>query len=418
MFNAMPAYLMNITQGLYAACAFIFVTCAALFSLPAAAVTVQAEGYATIYNNDIGDARVRAIRAASEQAMLQSSVYVSTSTHVQNNILTLDNSGIATLGRLDNIKVLKETINGQQLQVVIQADVETDQGCENGVTNQYQKSVTITAFPMLHPGQSNLGGIGDITWELPNALASRLQRDQKVLPYKATKLNLYPSIVTAASRQLDDGTLTSVAQNAHQLGSQFIISGVIRDLSMIDPNIHNEKNYFKHLYNKLNFKSDRYQRQLSLDVFLHDGYSGALLKETRYETTGMWNLNTSTKTGFNSATFREQGYGQKIAALVEQMAADLEADLGCRPFTAPIIYAQGHHIWFDAGDTSGISVGDRFTVMHRSEMYQGYSQFSQQVANTQRTLVVDEVQPNAIRGTLSNVVNQQNILPGDIVTAH
>jgi hypothetical protein len=392
----------------------------ALMSLShlAQALPVEAQGQAVVMNGNLTAARQAAIEDASRQASMQAAVYVSASQQVRDGILEIDDMKIATLGTVSNVEVLRETLAGNLLTVLIRADVLTDEGCSDGTTKAYLKRIAITGFPLLHPAQGNLGGLGDMTWELPNLIASRLAQRGRLQPLKATHLSLYPALQNAASRQLDDGTLTSVATHTDTLDSQFIVSGVIRDLSMVDPTIHAENNYFIDLYNRLDYRSNKHLRAFQLDLFVHDGFSGALLSEKRYEATGIWNLDPHLKTGFNSQGFAAQEYGQAVHRTLSTLVSDLEQTLRCKPLAARITRTENNRIWLQTDQSSGVKQGDKFRILHRSTFYDVQMRPTHQLSNTHSTLVVDEVHPTFAVGHLINVAQQQNILPGDIALSY
>ncbi len=396
-------------------CQFLLLSLCVFFTTSAFAIEVEAQGQAVIVNGDLASAREAAIEDASRQASMQAAVYVSSSQQVRDGILEIDDMKITTLGEVRNIELLSEQRAGNILSVHIKADVVVDTGCSNGITNAYLKSVAITGFPFLHPPQGNLGALGDAAQELPGQIAAKLIANGRVGVQKALHLNIYPALHNAASRQLDDGTLTTVAGNLNHLGTQFIVSGVIRDMAMADPRTLKEKNYLVDLYNRLDYRSKKHLRGFELDLFIHDGFSGALLLEKRYRTQGLWNLPAHTKTGFGTLAFSEQEYGQAVNTLLAQVVDELEEDLRCRPFSAQITRTDNNRIWFNAGIRSGIKAGDKFKVLHRSTFYDTQMRPTHQLSNTGRTLVVDEVQPNFVKGHLVNIAQHQNILPGDVV---
>lgn len=383
--------------------------------LLAQALTVEAEGQAVIVDNDLGPARKAAIESATQQASMQAAVYVSSSQQVRDGILEIDNMQITTLGQVENVQILEEKIVGNMLVVRISADVFTDTGCKDGGSDRFLKSIAITAFPLEHPSQGNLGGLGDTAWEMPNLIASTLSARGNLRPFKATHLNVYPVLQTSPNRQLDDGALTSVAANVNNLDTQFIVSGVIRDMAMVDPRTHNEDNYFVDLYNRLDYRARKHLRNFQIDLYIHDGFSGALLMERRYQTQGLWNLPQELRTGFNSQAFAKQEYGQAVSKLINEMVGEIESNLRCRPFSARITRTDNNQIWFKAGTSSGIKRGDKFKILHRSTFYDVQMRPSHQLTDTNRTLVVDEVHPSMIKGHLVHVAQHQNILPGDIV---
>ncbi|MGB0732244.1 MAG: flagella assembly protein FlgT middle domain-containing protein, partial [Pontibacterium sp.] len=228
---------------------------------------------------------------------------------------------------------------------------------------------------------------------------------------------LFSNIQDAASRQLDDGALTTIAANVNHLDTQYIVSGVIRDMSMVDPRIHTEKNYFVDLYNRMDYRSDRYMRNFEVDVFVHDGFSGALLFDKTYKTQGTWNLRKNLASGFDSPTFREQEYGIAVGKLVRVISKELSDTLTCQPLTARINQVDNTIIWISNGQDAGIKVGERFRVLHRSTLYDAQMRPSFQLSDTGQTLRIDRVHPAFAIGHLINPAQQQNILPGDVVIA-
>ncbi|MGB0733444.1 MAG: flagellar assembly protein T N-terminal domain-containing protein, partial [Pontibacterium sp.] len=64
--------------------------CLSLFSLGAKAVSVEAIGYAAIFNNDLVNARKQAIADASAQASMQAAAHLSTNQQVKDGILEID----------------------------------------------------------------------------------------------------------------------------------------------------------------------------------------------------------------------------------------------------------------------------------------------------------------------------------------
>jgi len=388
-----------------------------LFSPISHAVMVEAEGRAPLGNNDYVSARENAVRDATRQASMQAAVYVSGNQQIRDGILEIDNMQISTLGKVSQVDIIDQRVEGQYLIVKIRADVQFDTGCENGSTNNYLKSVAITAFPVRHNGQALLGGLDNVVSALPAQLAQHLGNSGRVNVFKATHLNLYPSLDTAASRQLDDGALSTVVAHSRQLAVQYIISGVIRDMAMIDQEAAQDQNFFRDVLRRIDSRGNHYQRNFVLDVYLHDAYSGTLLSEKRYQANGLWQLEPQLRVGFGSSAFSEQEYGHKINQLLANLSDEMAQDLRCRPFSALISRTEGKEVWLDAGQNSGLKRGDKLTVYHRSTLFNGALQPKTHLTNTRKTLVIDEVQAQTTRAYLMTDSHQSNILPGDLAIA-
>ena len=381
------------------------------------AVMIEAEGRAPLGNNDYVSARENALRDATQQASMQAAVFVSGNQQIRDGILEIDNMQISTLGKVSQVEIIDQRVEGAYLIVKIRADVQFDTGCENGSTNNYLKSVAITAFPIANTAQAMLGGLDNAVSALPARLAQQLGSSGRVNIFKATHLNLYPSLETAASRQLDDGALSTVAANTRQLAVQYIISGVIRDMAMIDQEARQDQNLFRDLLRRIDSRGHHYQRNFIIDLYLHDAYSGTLLSEKRYQTSGLWQLEPQLKVGFGSSAFGKQEYGQNINSLISDLSSEMAQDLRCRPYSALISRTVGKEVWLDAGQNSGLKRGDKLTVFHRSTLFNGALQPKTHLTNTRKTLVIDEVQAQTTRAYLMTDSHQSNILPGDLAIA-
>ena len=382
------------------------------------AATVEAEGQAIIANRDIVSAREAAMRDASQQASMQAAVYVSSSQVVRDGILEIDNMQISTLGKVQNIELLSEKIIGNTLFVRIKADVLIDQGCDNGVTNKYAKKVAFTGFPIEHLSQGSLGGLHDASSAFSSQLAQQFRADKKVTPLNATQLNLFSDLTSAATLRLDDGMLSSMLTTLGTMDVNYTISGVIRDMSMIDPRTHAEDNYFIDLYNKLDYKSRKHLRNFAIDLFVHDGYTGQLVIQKHYQTAGLWNLDPAIRTGFATSGFFKQDYGKKVRELQKKIVRELTDEFACKPFTARINKTEGSQLWISVGSAEGLQRGDKLTVLRRSTFYTPDMRPTTQLINTKQTLTIDYVQPGLSSGHISGDAMQYNIRPGDMVTSH
>lgn len=390
-----------------------------LLWLPVHAITMEAEGRALIFNTDIDSARQAAIKSASQQASLQASAYISSTQSINQGVLSIDNMQVSTLGMISNVEILDEKIQGRMLWLKIRAEVDFEEGCAGGVDGHgYQKSAAIAAFPLLHPQHANLGNLANIQTEFSAQLSNALNQNSNLRALNAGQLNVHPSSQTAPSRQLSAGTLTTVLDHTRQLDMQYIVSGVIRDLSMQDPSVvATERNILVDLYNKMDYRSQRHLRTLALDLFIHDGFSGALLLNKQYSIAGRWNLSPETRTGFASAAYWQQDFGQQTRSLVNQISNDLDEALRCMPFTARITRSDNEYLWFNAGALAGIKNGDKLTVYRKSSFFTDDMRSHVQLINTRSTLTVTEVQPLFAIGRLSQDSGSYNIQPDDVVIA-
>jgi len=389
------------------------------FSLATQAVTMEAEGRAIIFEKDLDSARQEAIKNASQQASLQASAYVSSTQSINQGVLSIDNMQVSTLGMISNVEVIDEMIKGRMLWVKIRADVNFEEGCPGGIDGHgYQKSVAITAFPLLQPAQANLGDLSNIQTEFSAQITTLLNQNSNLRALNAGRLSVHKAAQQAPTRQLSSGALTTVLDHTRQLDVQYIVSGVIRDISMHDPSTTAVKrNILVDFYNQQDYRSKRHLRTLALDLYVHDGFSGALLFNKQYVTAGRWNQAPEARIGFGSAAFWQQDYGKQSKILLQQISNDLDDELRCMPFSAKITRSDGQYLWFNAGAMVGIEAGDKLTVYRKSSFYTDDMRSHVQLTNTRKTLTVTEVQPMFAIGKLSNDGAVYNIQPDDIVIA-
>mgnify|MGYP000368242381 CR=1 FL=1 len=396
------------------------ITC--LFSLAAQAhaAVIEAEGRALILNKDIVGARQAAIQDASQAASLQAAAYISTTQKIKDGILEIDNMHISTLGLVKNVEVIDEKIIGQSLIVKIRAEVDVDQGCKNGSNNaHYQKTIAITAFPLQRLSDASIGALTNIQSGFATDLSRALNSQKGIEAFNAGHLSLYQqNVETAATRQLSDGALTSVLQQTRQLDVQYIISGVIRDMTLLNPNRKNQPFMLIDLYDRfIDYKGSQHKRAFIIDLFVHDGFSGALLINKQYQTVGLWNRPVEMQTGYGTAAFWNLDYGKQINKLIGQATEELQQELRCMPFSVRITRTEGNQIWLNAGHNSGLKPGDKLTVYRKSTFYTENMRPNTQLTNTRSTVTIVDVQAGFSVGQLNGQSQQYNIQPDDIVFA-
>ncbi len=385
-------------------------------SIAAHALTVEAEGRAPIVGQDIVSARQAAIEDASQQAAMQAAVYVSSEQVIRDGILEIDNMQVKTLGRVSNIELLDERVTGAFLQVKIRAEVDTEQGCSNDSQNNYRKTVVFTGFPFQHPLQANLGKLDD----MPHALPARLQRlineHSPQHAINATHVTFIQSPQAGLVTPIDTDRLASLQHQLNEPGINYVVSGVLSDLSMLDPRTLSEDNFFFDLYNRLDYKSRKHLRNFKLDLFIHDGFNGALIWQHSFQTAGLWNLPENAKVGFDNQGFLQQEYGRKIDQLLNQASTEIAKTIQCQAFKARILEAEGNTLWLSAGQAQGLNIGDRLTIYRQeSRFIAGKTQ--QRVLKTTTSLTIKQVNPDSAMGLISGDVRQYNIRPGDLVIA-
>jgi hypothetical protein len=396
----------------------LLVLIAAFTALPVLAIPVEAEGRAAIINGDLHSARKSAIQDAAQAASMQAGAYISTTQEISDGVLSLDNMAIRSLGEVRNIEVIDEWREGQMFHVRIRADVAVDDSCNgNPGLADLRKSVALTLFPLQTPTEANTGALGEIQWQLPALIAQSLNGAAGIEPYNLSRHNLVTRPDSAPTHLLPEGALSNALSGSTQLKAQFIVSGVIRDMSMRMPVGPREPNILADWYNRADYASKRHLRRLVLDLFIYDGFSGELLEQRRYETAGRWTRPHEERTGFGTSVFWQQDYGQKVQALIETIRQDLRDSLSCKPFMARITRTRADEVWIDAGSLQGLKEGDRLTIYRRLTHYDEQMRAYSELIDTRVELRLERVQQDMARGRIQGDSQSHNIQRDDLVIA-
>ncbi len=387
-----------------------------LTSTQLAAIPVEAEGSAMIGTQSIEAARAEAISNASQQALLQAGAYISATQSMSQGVLNIDNVRIRSNGSITNVEVIDERVSGNLFIVKIRAEVETEDSCDAGNAN-YIKTAAVTGFVLEHPLQANLGDLHNAQSLISKRLSQDLTAIGNLQAMNASHLRSFKNLSTAASYQQPQGNMSQNLASFAELDVQFVVSGIIRDLRKYDPSRSSEGNYFTGLYDKADYRGQQHMRNFAVEVYVHDGFTGAQLFNKQYRTAGLWRLDDHVKTGFASAAFLQTDYGQQVNKLLGEISKDINKDIRCEPFRARILQAQGNLVTFNAGTLAGLRPGDKLTVYRKSTFYDQMQQPHTRLENTRRTLVVNEVHPQFGIGRIDADAEQQNIQQDDVLLA-
>lgn len=401
---------------------FFFCLVAVFFSLALTAnandsyIPVEASGVAEIEFDDENSARVRALRNAIENASIQISANVHSTQVMENGNLTVDYLRLNSAAKVTDITVMSEGREGNLYRVNIIAQVSPDQICSNVVSNHYRKSVGITGFAMEHPDHATLGHLGPVDRSLPALLVNDLNGRDGIRALGATYMTLYPSVSNAPTQLSPRMTLTRAVTAARDLGVQFVVSGVIRDMAMENPDAPRARNWDRWL-NRIGLHKAERSRHFVFDVFVHDGYSGALVFQSRYRTYGLWNEKNNERVGFGTAKYFSTDYGQQVNLLLDQVVSDLQSTIQCQPFMATIAQVEGKRIFVSSGAESGLRPGDFISVYRTSQRFDRAGDSFWQIADTRLVAEVKQVQPHFSVAELAIDTDRLNLQMDDLVMA-
>ncbi len=381
------------------------------FASLAQAVVLEGVGHGTIHNGDLEAARAEARQAALRDLALQYEARVSTRDTMENGVVTESHMQVAANARSHNARVVNEYRSGNLLRVTVRAEMSAGQGsCSVGEAARLRKRVAVTGFPLLYPGQARIGRLDDAGEILPQQLQARLRAGERLQVLGATTTRLFDDLLNAPTQQQNDNSLTNVVQVARELGAQFVVTGVIRDLGVADPSAWGTS------------VLDRMQRgigavdqnrRFAVDLMIYDGFSGSPVYQQRFATSAEWNAGPGASDGFGSEGFKQTAYGQSVTSTLDEMADAVTSALACQPFMTRITRVDGNRVTLASGATAGLRPGDQLNL-YRSAQYLDTLGGTPELTDTRLSVTLNNVHPDFSNGRMPQFGGQVNIQRDDI----
>jgi hypothetical protein len=384
-----------------------------LFSFSVSAKYVEAEGVAEIQFDDIASAKVKAYRDAVRNASLQASVKISSSQVLEDGNLTVDYIRMNSAAQVDNVSIESEYRDGALYKVRIRADVSQDRICSTHVVNDFRKTVAVMGFPLLDAEQTSIGALGNIARSLSSEITHQLNNLTATQGINASYMTLYAYPEHAPTNWNTRQQLTRAVDAAKSLGTQFVLSGVIRSVAMSGE--ISERPLWSNSF--LPGQGNNRDRDFEIDLYLHDGFSGALVFQSRYKTSGKWDLPRNSQAPFGRQSFNQTDYGKSVQRLIHRAVADVEQTISCQPFISKITQVDKKRVYINAGADSGLRPNDAISVYRTSEFFDRAQNSQIKITDTGLVAIIKQVQPNFAIAELPVRVEQLNLQPDDLIMA-
>jgi len=351
---------------------------------------IETTGSAYIADGAQHAAKKLAIKNAMQQALLQNSAHIDSTSTVSSNVLIIDSSRVNTSGTVEDVKVLEEWIEEDIFFVRIRASIPDPNKSKDISTAKYRKKIAAIQFDVLH--RTQIYDVPNIENELPRELLRRLDNSGDYIITDATQFlvsTLHPGL------RFDDPAVYKMI--ADKTGAQIILSGQIRDM-------HVDEGFFQD------------KRQLEIEVYLHDGISGARIARHRFsETVNNASYYDEAQALFSSAGFYNSVYGKVVDRIIDSQVAFVQEDLKAIPFSARILKITGQKIVFDAGTSSLVNIGDTLmtfrldadALTNTNESYFGH------IETPVASLSVEQVQPQFAVGKVE--IKNAKLVVGDLI---
>ncbi|MDG9671407.1 flagellar assembly protein FlgT [Hahella sp. CR1] len=373
---------------------------------------VRVTGRALIYGGDYQQARKTAQEDALRQAALMFGAEVSSTDQMELGRLTQSSVSVSSRAKAKRVVPVSEEVEDDTLVLTVDADMYEQPLCDGASVNAYRRKLALLSFSLQDPRQASVGGLYGVERDIPSYLNQLLQSSPRLAVHEASQLHLYDELANAPTHETEQRTLTKAVSASRDLGVQFVVSGVVRNITLRDP----EGLKRSVLNNTLRFVGlkDTY-RVFDVEMFIHDGFSGAILFQKRYRTGADWEARADEHYGLLSAGFNEMEYGRAVKRALMSMAGDIEENVSCQPFMTRISRVEGRQIMFEAGANAGIRPGDTFQVYRSRQLFDATRFQGTELRDVKLALQVDQVQPEFSIGRLNIDPTRLNIQMDDVL---
>jgi len=284
----------------------------------------------------------------------------------------------------------------------------TDKPLCNG---SYRKKIVATAFPVVVPDQIGGAESQDLYGGIPREIGNILMESGIFISRNSTGTVLYsrPELAPDAVNS-DTGISSSIIDIARRQDAQFVLSGVIRDFKIESGEYVRGSGFFAEL--KSLTRDFVTRRSIGIDVFVHDGFTGALIFQHRYSDSIVGDISMPSGYTVGSERFRDTPAGHKITNITHQASQDIYQLLSCYPFATRVTQVVGDRIFIAAGSQDKVKVGDKFKIF---PSVTGAYTTNGEVLESQGVLTITQVTSGGSQGTLNPEGKPFKIYPGDWV---
>ncbi|MCG8520061.1 MAG: hypothetical protein MI794_18915 [Pseudomonadales bacterium] len=315
--------------------------------------------------------------------------------------------------------IITEDVGGTQEKLdELAAIIRAEQGrpefvpherCPSNRAPGYRKKIAVAGFAVETPEQGVLGGFEQPGQRVSELLYQRFQQAHQVQPYAAPQQLMYASLEQTPHWTEFDNRLRDYSAVSRQMGVQFVVSGVIRNLG-----VRNGEAWDTSVYSGLQrrWSGADTTRDFVVDVVVHDGYTGRVVIEKRYAASGRWDLPRTERAGFGSARFMSTGYGVAVDNLLADISDDITDKIACQPMLVPILEVKGRDLLLDIGTKSGLLPGARMELV-RSETSLMRPDAPPQLWETGVELHIHSLSLDTSRAWMPQTGGELNIQQGD-----
>lgn len=310
----------------------------------------------------------------------------------------------STEALLGSTKVVDEWVADNIYHIQLVSVVSEGQYCNS----PYRKRIVVTGFPIVSSGQISANETQDLYSGIPREMMNILMETGDFIGRNETRTALY-SRPDMAPEMIDDSGYqqSSVVDLAMESSAQFVLSGVIRDLEVESTEYIRGSGLFAEM--KSMMRDFVARRGVGIDVYVHDGLSGALLFQHRYTDRVIGDVWVPSGYSVGSERFKSTPTGHKISQIIQMASHDVGLAFACYPFSAKVIKVENNKVYIAAGAQNRIKKGESLVV------YASTANVEMQEQQLVGVVIIKDVQAGFSVGEMEVTSDLRNIRSGDLV---
>lgn len=306
-----------------------------------------------------------------------------------------------------DIKVVDEWQDGNTYHVQALAVLSSKQ---QSCRASHRKRMIATAFPAMNSEQISGADSQDLYSGIPREISNRLMESGDFIVRNLSNTLLYerPDLAPEIPwfGRHSDSVLLLLAK---QYNAQLVLSGVIRDFKIESTEYVRGSGVLALL--KSTVRDYVARRSIGIDVYVYDGFTGALLFQQRYTDSIVGDVSLPAGYSVGSERFESNPAGHKISQIIQMASADIEQMFACYPFAARVDRVEQNRVVISAGAQDKVRVGDRLMIYSAADSASSGLGFTDPLA----VMVISEVGPSMAAGHLEGEITHAIIRPGDWV---
>ncbi len=305
---------------------------------------------------------------------------------------------------LGSTKVVDEWVADNIYHLQVLAVLSEGQECNS----PYRKKITVMGFPSVVSGQISANETQDLYSGIPREIMNILMESGDFIGKNKTHTVLYsrpdmaPEIIDETGYQ--DSIIVQIAK---EQGAQFVLSGVIRDFEVESTEYMRGAGVLSQV--KSMMRDFWARRGIAIDVYVHDGLTGALLFQHRYPDTVVGDVWIPTGYAVGSERFKATPSGHKISKIIQLASKDIEHLFACYPFSTNVLKVANNKVYIAANAQNKLRKGDSLVVY--SLKGGGEMQASELIG----VINIQDVQARFAVGTMELSSDIRKIRAGDLV---